>query len=219
MAQGDSRVHLCSTVSSKKHQAAQHVSPSRLSCWLALAALQHVGCLVLRGGLCLLGLGIPAHEGATFFPETGLSRAQASCLAGSQSRRAAPPLSRLVLSELLVLPGPGLSAQGLSICAELQSSAQSLVTHSSLLLWETPVRLSSELWLRAVCCCLSQAPLEVLRAVQPVFQAEGWLWSMDFMQEREVRVGVGQRGCAGAKENPEQVQVRIRNNSVMLDFK
>ena len=78
-----------------------------------------------------------------------------------------------MLSELLVLPDPGLSAQGLSVCAELQSSAQSLVTRSSLLLWETPVRLSSELWLRAVCCWLSQVPLEVLTVVQPVFQAEG----------------------------------------------
>ena len=169
---------------------------------------------LLVGPGCSATCGVSCPQGRALSPGF-----RASCLAGSQSRRAAPPLSRLVLSELLVLPGPGLSAQGLSICAELQSSAQSLVTHSSLLLWETPVRLSSELWLRAVCCCLSQAPLEVLRAMQPVFQAEGWLWSMDFMQEREVRVGVGQRGCAGAKENAEQVQVRIRNYSVMLDFK
>ena len=158
VARGDSRFHLCSTVSSQKRQAVQHVIPSRLSCWLALAALQRVGCPVLGGGLCLLGLGTAAHEGATLFPETGLSRAWASCLAGSQSRRATPPLSRPLLSELLVLPDPGLSARGLSICAEFQSSAQSLVTRSSLLLWQTPVRLSSELWLRAVCCWLSQAP-------------------------------------------------------------
>ena len=106
VARGDSRFHLCSTVSLQKRRAAQRVSPSRLSYWLALAALQRVGCPVLTGGLCLLGLGTPARAGATLFPETGLSRAQASCLAGSQSRRAAPPLSRLVLSELLVPARP-----------------------------------------------------------------------------------------------------------------
>lgn len=148
VARGDSRFHLCSTASLQKRQAAQRVSPSRLSWWLALAALQRVGCPVLGGGPCLPGLGTPAHEGAALFPETGLSRARASCLAGgSQSRQAAPPLSRPVLRELLVPPGPGpgLSAQGLSIRAELQSSAGSLVTRSSLPLWETPV-----LWVRGL---------------------------------------------------------------------
>ena len=48
---------------------------------------------------------------------------------------------------------------------------------------------------RAVCRGLSEALLEVLRAVQTVFQGDRCLWSMDVMREVEGRAGTGRRGC------------------------
>ena len=66
------------------------------------------------------------------------------------------PLSRPLLSELLEPAGPGFSAQGLSICAELQNSVQSLVTHSSLhLMGDTNVAQLRAVGPRAFCCGLS----------------------------------------------------------------
>ena len=82
------------------------------------------------------------------------------------------PLSRPLLSELLVQAGPGLSDQGLSICPE-PCSAQNLVTRSSLLLMgDTNVAQLRAVGPRPFCCRLSEVPLEALRVVQTVLQVD-----------------------------------------------
>ena len=75
----------------QNRRAEQRVTPSRLSWWSALATLQRMGCPVLGGRPCLLGLGTPAREGTPLFPERRLSRARAVLQCRRLTVKAGPP--------------------------------------------------------------------------------------------------------------------------------
>ena len=124
----------CAAQCSQNRRAEQRVTPSRLSWWLALATLQTYGVSCPRRKALSPGF----RESCTWRhhlrprdkteQSPGVPAVQA---AHSQGGAALPP-SRPLLSELLAPAGPGLSAQGLSICAG-PCSAQTLVTRSPLL--------------------------------------------------------------------------------------
>lgn len=78
VARGESRFpSQRSTVFLAKLLSRAACEPEQADRWLAWPLCRRMGCPVLGGGLCLPGLGTPAGEGATLFPETRLSRPRA----------------------------------------------------------------------------------------------------------------------------------------------